>query len=97
MKIRQARGDLSLRQREAKHKMMFFGHVMRANGMEKDMMLACGEERWKRGRPRKRWMEEIHTMLGMSLAELRDVAEDREVWRKLSMKIDRTHRADSTR
>jgi len=32
-------------QRAAKQKMMFFGQVMRANVMEKDMMLACGEGR----------------------------------------------------
>jgi len=41
MEIGQARGDMSLRHRAAKQK--FFGHVMRANGMEKGMMLACGE------------------------------------------------------
>ena len=56
------------------------------------MMLACGE-----GRRRKRWMEEIHTMSGMNLAERRDAAEDRDVWRKLTMAIARTQRADSAR
>ena len=63
---------MSLRQMAAKQKMEFFGHVMRTNGMEKDMMLACGEGRRKRGRPRKKWMEEIHTMPGMNLVDLRD-------------------------
>jgi len=44
--------------------MLLFGHVMRANGMEKDMMLACGEGRRKRDRmpTRKRWMKEKHTV-----------------------------------
>jgi len=41
-------------------------------------------------------MEEIRTMSGMNLTELRDAAKDRDVWRKLTMAIDRTHRADST-
>jgi len=45
MEIGQARGDLSQRQRTAKQKMLFFGHMMRANGLEKEMMLACGERR----------------------------------------------------
>jgi len=31
---------------------------MRADGLEKEMMLACGEGRRRRGQPRKRWMEE---------------------------------------
>ena len=49
------------------------------------------------GRPRKTWVEEIHTMPGMNLAELRDAAEDRDLWRRLIMTIARTLRADSTR
>jgi len=43
------------RQRAAKQKMMFFRHVIRANGMEKDMMLACGEERREAVRGRGGW------------------------------------------
>ena len=76
---------------------LFFDHAMRAHDMENDMMLACWEGRRKRG-PRKRWMKEIHTMSAdMSLAELRDAAEDRDLWRKLSMTIARVIRADRTR
>jgi len=45
MEIGHARGDISPRQRGAKHKMLFSGHVMHANGLEKEMMLACGEGR----------------------------------------------------
>ena len=32
---------------------------MRSDGLEKEMMLACGEGRRKQGRPRKRWMDVI--------------------------------------
>jgi len=32
MEIEHARGDMSLRHRAAKQKMMFFGHMMRASG-----------------------------------------------------------------
>ena len=39
MDIGQARGDLSLRQTAAKQKMLFFGHVMQANGLEMKMIL----------------------------------------------------------
>ena len=58
--------------------------------LEEDNMLACGEGR----RERKRWMEEIHTMSGMNLVELRDAVEDRGLWRRL---VTRIHRIDSTR
>src|SRR6218665_129992 len=51
----------------------------------------------KRGRPRKKWMEEIHTMSGMNLGELRDVVEVRDVWRKLTISIARTLRVEGTR
>jgi len=40
------------------------------------MMLACGEVRRRRGRPRRRWMDEIHEVTGMKLAELRDVMKE---------------------
>src|SRR6218665_3146553 len=43
--IGHARGDMSLRQRAAKQKLVFFGQVTRANDMEKDMMLAYEEGR----------------------------------------------------
>src|SRR6218665_1031884 len=70
--IGKMRGDLSLLQKAIRPKMMFFGHVMGADGLEKEMMLACGEGR--RGRPRKRWMGEILVGTKMGLEELREVA-----------------------
>src|SRR6218665_2912019 len=97
MDIGQRRGYLSLKQRAAKQKTMFFCPVMRANGMEKNMMLAQGEGRRKRGRLRKRWMEERHTMSGMNLAELMDAAEDWDFGRKLITSIAMTHRDVSPR
>jgi len=50
----------------------------------------------RRGK-KKIHMEEIHTLSGMSLAELRGAAEDWDLWRKLTMTIAGTLRADSTR
>src|SRR6218665_3887304 len=46
--------------------------LMRSDGLEKRMMLAHGDGR-RRGRPRRKWMDEIHEVTGMKLAELRDV------------------------
>ena len=94
--IGQLRGDLTLQQRAIRQKLMYFGHVMRAEGMEK-MMLACGEGRRSRGRPRTRWMDEIHRRTAMSLAQLRDAVRSREDWRKLVTTVARVPRTDGTR
>ena len=59
-------------------KLGFFGHVMRSDGFEKGMMLAHGDGRRRRGRPRRKLMDEIHEVNGMKLAELRDVTTERK-------------------
>jgi len=45
----------------------------------------------------KRWMMEIHTISGMDLAELRDAAEDRGLFRRITMTVARILRIDGTR
>jgi len=40
-----------------RRKLGFFGHVMQSDALEKGMMLACGEGRRMRGRPKEDgWM-----------------------------------------
>jgi len=46
--------DEMLQQTAIRMKLGFFGHVMRSDVLEKGMMLACGEGRRRRGRPRRR-------------------------------------------
>ena len=79
----------TLQQTVLRAKLRFFGHVMRSDGLEKEMMLAYGEGRRKQGRPRKKWMDEIHETTGMNLAELRDATADRRKWRGLIMMVAR--------
>src|SRR6218665_2648696 len=89
--------DETLQQTALRRKLGFFGHVMRSDELEKTMMLAHGYGRRRRGRPRRKWMDEIHEVTGMKLAEVRDVTTDREIWRKMVKTIARTQRVDSTR
>lgn len=91
------RGSLTLGQRASRQKMSYFGHVMRADGLEKEMMLACGEGRRRRGRPRRRWMDEIQEALKMNISELREATRNRSTWRRLTMTVARIQRIDSTR
>ena len=69
---------------------------MRTDGLEKEMMLACGEGR-RLGRPRRRWTNEIHDATGMNLAELRDLSSNRKQWRVFIMTMARAQGVDSTR
>jgi len=62
----------ALKQKALRRKPGFFGHAMRSDGLEKGMMLAYGDGRGRRGRPRRKWMDEIHEVTVMRLAELRD-------------------------
>ena len=48
--------DETLQQTVLRRKLRFFGHVMRSDGLEKRMMLAYGDGRRRRGRPRRKWM-----------------------------------------
>src|ERR1043165_6180135 len=89
--------DETLLQSILRARLKFFGHVMRSNGLEKEIMMACGEGIRKQGRPRKRWMDMIYESTGMNLEDLRDVTADRGKWRSLVMTVARTHRVDGTR
>jgi len=60
-------------------------------------MPAHGDGRRRRGRPRRKWMDEIHEVTGMKLEELRDVTTDRKQWRRIVKAVARTQRVDSTR
>ena len=71
---------------------------MRSDELEKGMMLVCGEgRRRRRGRPRRRRMDETHEVTGMKIAELRDVMTERKQWRRLAMMVARVPGTDCTR
>ena len=69
---------------------------MRSDGLQKRMMLAYENGRRRRGRPRRKWMDEIR-VTGMKLAELRDVTTKRKHLRRLVKMVARAQRVDITR
>ena len=70
-----------------KQALTFFGHAIRARGMEKDIMLGKAEETRRRGRQRTRWLDVLKESTGMSLHQLNETAMNRSECRWFVQRI----------
>ena len=77
----------------------YFGHVVRAGGMEDDVMLGRMNGARKRGRPRQRWLDTLKGYAsGATINNMRRDARDRAGWRGATTAVARGRmRLDGTR
>ena len=82
--------EWTLESRMTKAALSYFGHVVRAGGMEDEMMLGRMKGVRKRGRPRQIWLDTLKEYAsGATISNMRRDASDRAGWRGVATAVAR--------
>jgi len=90
--------DMSLVHNVLKLKLTYLGHIVRSDGLEKTFSFGIGNGRRSRGRPRRRWMDEVMETTSLRLQQLKEAARDGVGWRDVFRVVTRRRlRREGTR
>ena len=64
-----------------KHKLQYFGHIKRHQTLEKHILEAKVEGKRGRGRPTRRWEQDVEEWMGIRTSEAGRLATDRKQFR----------------
>ena len=97
--IENIKPEWTLESRVAKAALSYFGHLVRAGGMEDDVMLGRMNGARKGGRPMQRWVDTLKGYAsGATISDIRRDARERAGWRGATTAVARGRmRLDGTR
>ena len=81
--------EMSLEGKITRQKLTYFGHVMRANSLEKAMLMGMVSGKRKQGRPKTRWLDTVKADTDMNIKELKEAVMDRVAWRNLAYRVSK--------
>ena len=81
--------EMSLEGEITRLKLTYFGRVMRASSLEKEMLLGMVSGKRKQGGPKTRWLDTIKNDTGMNIKRLKEAVMDRRAWRDLAYRASK--------